>query len=62
MYVVTMNMCDQYIKTSGSESRARKVELTCAFKKCDDYREYFTHNNKACVCSYKNQPYGNDIH
>ena len=29
------------IKTSGSESW-----LMCAHKKCDDYREYFTHNNK----------------
>ena len=32
------------IKTSGSESRPRKVELASAHKKLDDYREYFTHN------------------
>ena len=24
--------------------------------------EYFTHNNKGCVCSYKSQPYGIDIY
>ena len=50
------------IKTSGSESRQRKVELTHAFKKRDDYREYFTHNNETCTCCYNNQPYDSDIH
>ena len=41
------------IKTSGSESRPRKVELASAHKKRDDYREYFTHNNEACKNPYK---------
>ena len=34
------------IKTSGSESRPRKVELVSAHKKCDNYRGYFAHNNE----------------
>ena len=35
---------------SGSESWPRKRELTCMHsKKPDDNREYFTHNNKACI-------------
>ena len=35
---------------SGSESWPRKGELTCVHsKKPDDYQEYFTHNNKACI-------------
>ena len=38
----------KYIKTSGSKSRLRKVELASAHKKCDDYCEYFTHNNETC--------------
>ena len=40
-----------FVITSSSESCARKVNLTCvyAFKKCDDYREYFTYNSKACI-------------
>ena len=43
-----------FIKTSGSESRPRKVELASAHKKKrDDYREYFTHNNEACKNPYK---------
>ena len=42
-----------YIKTSGSESRPRKVELASAHKKSDDYRKYFTHNNEACKNPYK---------
>ena len=41
------------IKTSGSESRPRKVELAGAHKKRDDYRKYFTHNNEACKNPYK---------
>ena len=41
------------IKTSGSESRPRKVELASAHKKRDDYRKYFTHINEACKHSYK---------
>ena len=41
------------IKTSGSESRPRKVELASAHKKRNDYREYFTHNNEACKNPYK---------
>ena len=41
------------IKTSGSESRPREVELASAQKKRDDYREYFTHNNEACKNPYK---------
>ena len=41
------------IKTSGSESRPRKVELASAHIKRDDYREYFTHNNEACKNPYK---------
>ena len=40
--------------------RPRKVELVSAHKKCDDYREYFTHNNEACKNPYK-QPYRIDI-
>ena len=43
------------IKMSGSESRPKKVDLTCAYSKnCDDYCEYYTHNNDICICSYKN--------
>ena len=42
-----------FIKTSGSESRPRKVELASAHKKRDNYREYFTHNNEACKNPYK---------
>ena len=42
-----------YIKTSGSESRPRKVELASVHKKRDDYCEYFIHNNKACKNAYK---------
>ena len=42
-----------FIKTSGSKSRPRKVELASARKKHDDYHEYFTHNNKACKNHYK---------
>ena len=34
------------IKTSGSKSRPRKVELMRINKKRDDYREYSTHNNE----------------
>ena len=49
-----------YIKTSGSESRPRKVELASAHKKRDDYRKYFTHNNEACKTPTK-QPYRSDI-
>ena len=56
------NCSERLIKTSGSESRPRKVELTRAFKKCDDYHEYFTHNNETCTCCYDNQPYDSDIH
>ena len=41
------------IKTSGSESRPRKVELASAHKKRDDHRKYFTHNNEACKNPYK---------
>ena len=41
------------IKTSGSESRPRKVELANAHKKRDDYCEYFTHNNEASKNPYK---------
>ena len=41
------------IKTSGSKSRPRKVELASAHKKRDDYRKYFTHNNEACKNPYK---------
>ena len=44
---------DLEIKTSSSESWPRKVELASAHKKCDDYREYFTNNNKACKNPYK---------
>ena len=43
----------QLIKTSGSGSRPRKVELASAHKKRDDYRKYFTHNNEACKNPYK---------
>ena len=45
--------CEFTIKMSGSESRPRKVELASDHKKCDDYREYFTHNNEACKNPYK---------
>ena len=46
------------IKMSGSESQPRRVELTHVHsKKCKDYQEYFTHNNKACIYFYKNKPY-----
>ena len=48
-----------YIKTSGSESRPRKVELASAHKK-HDYREYFTYNNEAYKIPTK-QPYRIDI-
>ena len=41
------------IKTSGSESWPREVELASVHKKCDDYHKYFTHNNGACKHSYK---------
>ena len=40
------------IMTSGSESWSRKVILMRAFKKRDNYHEYFTHNNRACFCFY----------
>ena len=42
-----------YIKTSSSKSWPRKVELTCVHKQCDDYCEYFTHNNGTCKHPYK---------
>ena len=48
-----MYIFSSYIKTSGSESRPRKVELASAHKKRDDYRKYFTHNNEACKNPYK---------
>ena len=38
---------------SGSKSRPRKLELASAHKKCDDYREYFTHKNEAGKHLYK---------
>ena len=49
--IMKLNFVIQYIttyfilliKTSGSESRPRKVELTCVFKKRDDYRERILH-------------------
>ena len=47
----------------SSESRPRKVELTInmhAFKKRDNYYEYYTHNNKTCIYSYENLPYDHD--
>ena len=37
----------------GSELQPRKVELASAHKRCDDYREYFTHTNEACKNPYK---------
>ena len=33
-----------------------------AFKKHDNYYEYFTYNNETCICSYENLPYGSDTH
>ena len=45
--------CSINIKMSGSDLQPRKVELASAHKKCDDYREYFTHNNEACKNPYK---------
>ena len=53
-----------YIKTSGSESQPRTLELMHAHSKInfDDYREYFEHSNKACICSFESQHYGSDIH
>ena len=53
MYIHTFVATYMHIKTSGSESRPRKIELASAHKKRDDYREYFTHNNKACKNPYK---------
>ena len=48
MYVHT------YIKMSGSKSRPRKVEIMRAQKtQCNNYCEYFTHNNRACKHPYK---------
>ena len=38
---------------SGSKLWPRKVELASAHKICDDYRDYFTHNNGATKHSYK---------
>ena len=58
-YSLLFLLC-QNIKTSGSKSRPRKVELASAHKKHDDYHEYFTHNNEACKNPYK-QPYCIDI-
>ena len=41
---------------------AKEVELTYVYsKKYDDYCEYFTHNNKTCICSYENQPCDSNI-
>ena len=60
--IYSLSITYKYIKTRGSESRPRKVELTHAFKKTDDYREYFTHNNETCTCCYDYQPYDSDIH
>ena len=52
--IVKDNQMSVYvIKTSGSESPPRKVELASAHKKRDDYRKYFTHNNEACKNPYK---------
>ena len=51
--VVFHNYTKSSIKTSGSESRPKKVELASAHKKRDDYRKYFTHNNEACKNPYK---------
>ena len=38
---------------SGGKLRPRKVELASAHKKCNNYCEYFTHNNEACKNPYK---------
>ena len=42
-----MHTSSTYIKISGSELQLRKVKLTSADKKHDDYREYFIRNNEA---------------
>ena len=44
---------EKNIKTNGSESQPRKVELASSHKKRDGYREYFTHDNEACKNPYK---------
>ena len=43
----------KFIKTSGSKSRPKKVELASAHEKRDNYCEYLTHNNEACKNPYK---------
>ena len=62
MFVVYIIMAVVRQGQQYSESRPRKVELACAFKNRDYYREYFTYNNEACICSYENQPYSSNIH
>ena len=42
MYVCIYIYIYTYIKTNGSESRPRKVELTHAFKKCDYHEDIYT--------------------
>ena len=43
-----------FIKLSNRESQPRKIELTFHIQRHNDYREYFTHNNRACKCPYCN--------
>ena len=49
------------IKTSGSESRPRKVELASAHKKRDDYTARILHITTKLVKTPTKQPYRIDI-
>ena len=61
MHTYVCTVCT-YIKTSGSKSQPRKVELTCVHKQRDNYCEYFTHNNGTCKHPRPTkQPYRIDI-
>ena len=62
-----LNMCGyiiMYIQMSSSESQPRKVELTCAPSKTTATKSilHMTIRHQVCICSYKNQPHGSDIH
>ena len=51
-YNIWLFCCLVYIKMSCSESVAKESRISVyTFKNKHDYREYFTHNNKACICS-----------
>ena len=48
----------QMVVSQGQE----KQNLHACMQKCNIYQEYFTHNNIAYICSYKNQLNASDIH